>query len=64
MFLAPGHFHAALTLRERNPLLSDEIAVYTADEAEIREFLDLVERFNARPEVTVFELQDEPTKAV
>ena len=50
MFLAPGHFHAALTLRERHPLLSDEIAVYTADEAEIREFLDLVERFNARPE--------------
>src|SRR5262245_19447438 len=50
MFLAPGHFHAALTLRERNPLVSDEIAVYASDEVEVREFLDLVASFNARPE--------------
>jgi predicted dehydrogenase len=50
MFLAPGHFHAALTLRERHPLLRDEVIVYAADEAEVREFLDLLERFNARPD--------------
>jgi len=50
MFLAPGHFHAALTLRERHPLVSDDIAVYASDEAEVREFLDLVASFNARPE--------------
>src|SRR5262245_45322129 len=50
MFLAPAHFHAALTLRERNPLVSDEIAVYASDEAEVREFLDLVGSFNARPD--------------
>jgi predicted dehydrogenase len=50
MFLAPAHFHAALTLRERHPLVSDEIMVYASDEAEVREFLDLLENFNARPE--------------
>ena len=50
MFLAPGHFHAALTLRERHPLVSDEIVVYASDEAEVREFLDLVASFNARAE--------------
>lgn len=50
MFLAPGHFHAALTLRERHPLVGDEIAVYASEEAEVREFLDLVASFNLRPE--------------
>ena len=50
MFLAPGHFHAALTLRERHPLVSDEIIVYASDEAEVREFLDLVASFNTRSE--------------
>src|SRR5262245_53491295 len=49
-FLVPEHFHAALTLRERHPLVSDQITVYASDEAEVREFLDLVARFNARPE--------------
>ena len=50
MFLTPGHFHAALTLRERHPLVDDEIIVYAADGAEVREFMELLERFNARPE--------------
>ena len=49
-FLAPEHFHAALTLRERHPLVDDEISVFGTWDAEIREFLDLVERFNTRPE--------------
>lgn len=49
-FLAPEHFHAALTLRERHPLVSEEIAVYAAEAAEVREFLSLVASFNARAE--------------
>jgi hypothetical protein len=49
-FLAPEHFHAALTLRECHPLVRDEIFVYGTDDGEIREFLELVARFNARPE--------------
>lgn len=49
-FLAPGHFHAALTLRERHPLVRNEIAVYAAELAEVQEFLGLVESFNARSE--------------
>jgi predicted dehydrogenase len=56
-FLEPGHFHAALTLRERHPLVTDEIVVYAPhgpDDArggrEIAEFLALVEAFNGRSE--------------
>src|SRR4030095_4475212 len=55
VFLDPGHFHAALTLRERHPLVRDEIVVYAptaehAGGAELAEFLTLVEAFNRRPE--------------
>ncbi len=56
-FLEPGHFHAALILREQHPLVSDEIVVYVAQESglasggrEVAEFLDLLEAFNRRPE--------------
>jgi len=49
-FLDPGHFHAALTLRERHPRVRDEIAVYAPDGAELRDFLALVDAFNRRPE--------------
>jgi predicted dehydrogenase len=55
VFLEPGHFHAALTLRERHPLVSDEIAIYVstgpgdADGRDAAEFLGLVEAFNRRP---------------
>ena len=56
-FLEPGHFHAALTLRERHPLVDDEIVVYAPpgpDDVrggrEIAEFLALVEAFNGRSE--------------
>jgi len=48
IFLEPGHFHAALTLRERHPLVRDEIVVYAAEEPV--EFLGLVEAFNRRSE--------------
>lgn len=57
MFVEPGHFHAALTLRERHPLVSDEVVVYagegpgdTQGGREIAEFLRLVDAFNRRPE--------------
>jgi predicted dehydrogenase len=57
IFLEPGHFHAALTLRERHPLVSDEIVVYAAvppgegaGGGDAAEFFGLVEAFNRRPE--------------
>jgi predicted dehydrogenase len=57
MFLEPGHFHAALTLRERHPLVADEVVVYVREGPEdagggreVVEFLDLLEAFNRRPQ--------------
>ena len=57
MFLDPGHFHAALVLRERHALVADEIIVYAREEradtrggSELAEFLSLVEAFNRRAE--------------
>lgn len=49
-FLDPGHFHAALTLREANPLVDEEIFVYAPDGPELAEFLKLVDAFNRRSE--------------
>jgi predicted dehydrogenase len=54
MVLDPGHFHAALTLRERHPRVSDEVVVYVPDHPgggggrEAAEFLDLLTAFNRR----------------
>src|SRR5882762_8063130 len=48
MFLDPGHFHAALTLRVPQPRAADEVFVYAREGAELRDFLALVERFNRR----------------
>jgi predicted dehydrogenase len=49
LFLDPGHFHAALTLRVPHSGVSDEIVVYASPgSAELPDFLALVERFNAR----------------
>src|SRR5262245_18061199 len=48
LFLDPGHFHAALTLRVPQPRVNDEVFVYAREGAELREFLTLVERFNRR----------------
>lgn len=54
-FLEPGHFHAALTLRERHPGAADEVLVYAAPGSgaagggpEIDEFLALLDAFNRR----------------
>jgi predicted dehydrogenase len=71
VFLDPGHFHAALTLRERHPLVRDQIAVYArapdgADGVrELAEFLALIESFNRRTErptawQTVVRTSDDP----
>ena len=48
LFLDPGHFHAALTLRVPQARAADEVFVYAHDGAELRDFLALVERFNHR----------------
>ena len=48
LFLEPGHFHATLTLRVPHPRVADEIVVYAPDGPERRDFLALVDRFNAR----------------
>ena len=44
----PGHFHAALVLRERHPSLADEIYVYSEPGPDLDRFLEIVESFNNR----------------
>jgi predicted dehydrogenase len=46
--LDPGHFHAALTLREHHPRLSDEVHVYAEDGPDLERFLGVVQAFNQR----------------
>ena len=48
LFLDPGHFHGALTLRAPQARASDEMFVYAREGTELRDFLALVERFNRR----------------
>src|SRR5256884_8720897 len=48
LFLDPGHFHAALTLRSPQARAADEVFVYAREGAELRDFLALVERFTRR----------------
>jgi predicted dehydrogenase len=48
LYLDPGHFHAALTLRVPQARAADEVFVYAREGAELRDFLALVERFNRR----------------
>lgn len=50
LFLDPGHFHAALTLREVHPGVAEEIVVYAPEGPDLRDFLALVDRFNRRAE--------------
>jgi predicted dehydrogenase len=45
----PGHFHAALILRERHPSLSDDIYVYSEPGPDLDRFLEIAESFNKRP---------------
>jgi predicted dehydrogenase len=49
-FLDPGHFHAALTLREPHPHVRDEIFVYAPAGPELDDFLALIGAFNRRTE--------------
>ncbi len=49
-FYEPGHFHAALTLRDANPRLANDIHVYANPGPARDAFTDLVKHFNERPE--------------
>ena len=44
----PGHFHAALTLREMHPNLSKDVYVYAEEGADLKSFIRLVKSFNNR----------------
>ncbi|MDP6951674.1 MAG: putative oxidoreductase C-terminal domain-containing protein [Alphaproteobacteria bacterium] len=46
--LNPGHFHAALTLRQSHPRLDDVVHVYAEDGPDVDNFLRIVNSFNAR----------------
>nr|MDJ0819153.1 putative oxidoreductase C-terminal domain-containing protein [Desulfobacterales bacterium] len=48
LILNPGHFHAALVLREHHSSLSDDIYVYSPPGPELDRFLEIVESFNNR----------------
>jgi predicted dehydrogenase len=49
IILNPGHFHAALTLRESHPLIDDDIHVFAEDGPDVDNFVRLVHAFNDRP---------------
>ncbi len=49
LILNPGHFHAALVLREPHPALSDDIYVYSEPGSDLDRFLEIAEYFNNRP---------------
>jgi predicted dehydrogenase len=54
LILNPGHFHAALVLRERHSSLSDDIYVYSNPGPELDRFVEIVDSFNKR--------EDNPTR--
>lgn len=45
----PGHFHAALVLREAHPRLARDVYVYSEEGPDLDRFMELVAAFNARP---------------
>lgn len=49
LILNPGHFHAALVLRERHPDLARDVFVYAEAGPDLDRFADLVTSFNNRP---------------
>ncbi len=49
VILNPGHFHAALSLRERHALIDDDIHVFAEDGPDVDHFVNLVHAFNDRP---------------
>ena len=50
LILNPGHFHAALVLREPHPRLAGDVYVYAEEGPDLDRFMDLVTAFNRRPE--------------
>ena len=48
LFLDPGHFHAALTLRAANPRIEPTVHLYARPGPEREAFIALVRSFNAR----------------
>ena len=48
LILNPGHFHAALVLRESHPALSREVFVYSESGADLDRFVAMAESFNRR----------------
>ena len=48
VILNPGHFHAALTLRERHALIDDDVHVFADDGPDVDHFLRLAQSFNER----------------
>ena len=48
LVLEPGHFHAALTLRQHHPRLSDDVYIYATDGPDLENFLRIVRTFNQR----------------
>jgi len=48
LILNPGHFHAALVLREPHPSLSDDFYVYSEPGPDLDRFQEIAESFNER----------------
>jgi len=48
LILNPGHFHAALVLRESHPDLAKDVFVYSQDGPDLERFMDLAVSFNQR----------------
>jgi len=44
----PGHFHAGLTLRSRDPRLADDVYVYAEEGPDVDNFIRMVDSFNNR----------------
>jgi predicted dehydrogenase len=70
LILNPGHFHAALVLRERHPSLSDDIYVYSEPGPDLDRFLEIAEAFNNRQvnptrwRITVYRGEDSLEKLI
>ena len=50
VFSNPGHFHAALSLRQNHPRINEDIYVYAEEGPDLEAFLVLVNSFNDRTE--------------
>jgi len=50
----PGHFYAALTLREAHDNISNDVFVYSESGQDLDSFVDMIESFNKRKENPTF----------